>query len=164
LRYLIQNSSIYFRNFNDLPFSLHLNEDDLILEKGKEFHLFVYGINKRVSFTSTNFRVAGVNFNGRIMAYQTGKAFIIAKVDGEEIKCRVRVIDLNKNKLTLKVGKSYSLKVNGIVAIPSWKSSNPKVASVSMFGNVTAKSPGSTIITAKVKGKEIKCKVQVIDK
>lgn len=67
--------------------------------KGEEFRLFVYGINKRVSYHSTNFRVAGVNFNGRVFAYQTGKAYIIAKVDNKELKCRVKVIDLNKKDL-----------------------------------------------------------------
>jgi uncharacterized protein YjdB len=145
-----------------LPFSVHLNKQDVVLIKGEEFHLFVYGINQRVSYSTSNFRVAGVNFNGRVMAYQTGKAFIIVKVKGKVLKCRVRVIDINKEKLTLKEGKTYRLNVKGIAAFASWSSSNTKVASVSIFGKVKAKAAGDTVITAKVKGKIVKCKLHVI--
>jgi uncharacterized protein YjdB len=162
--YLVENSSIFYRKWRTMPFALHLNRNDIVLAKGEEFHLFVYGLNKRVSFASTNFRVAGVNFNGRVMAYQTGKAFIIAKVDKKELKCRVRVIDLNKDKLTLVVGETYHLKLNGIVALHSFKSSNSGIASVSLFGKVKANAPGNTIISVKVKDKELKCKVQVVKK
>jgi hypothetical protein len=163
LRYLVQNTSIFYRKDLTLPFSLHLNKQDVVLIKGEEFKLSVYGINVRVSYSSTNFRVAGVNFNGRVMAYQTGKAFILVKVKNKDklLKCRVRVIDINKEKLKLKAGASYRLKIEGIFAFTSWKSSNPKVATVNAFGKVKAKSKGSTVITAKVKGKVVKCTVSV---
>ncbi|NLK27430.1 MAG: hypothetical protein GX306_03690 [Clostridiales bacterium] len=161
LTFIIRNSSVFYRKIIILPFQLHLNKQDLVLKKGEEYHLFVYGINKWVSYHSTNFRVAGVNFNGRVFAYQTGKAFIVAKVDGKELKCRVRVIDINKDKITLSVGDSARLKVTGPAHFPRWRSSDPNVATVSMFGRVKGKSKGSTVITARWKGKEVKCKVRV---
>ncbi|MBH1941479.1 Ig-like domain-containing protein [Mobilitalea sibirica] len=161
LNLIVMNTSVYFRKTIQLPFSLHLNKQDIILAKGEEAKLFVYGINKRVSYSSTNFRVAGVNFNGRVHAYQTGKTFILAKVDGKILKCRVRVIDINKDRLSLYVGDDYRLRIKGIFSIPEWKSSNKKVATVSMFGYVKAKEKGTTIISAKVKGKTIKCIVKV---
>lgn len=161
INYLMVNSSLFYRKGITLPFSLHLNKQDIVLVKGEEFRLFVYGINKRVSYSSTNFRVAGVNFNGRVFAYQCGKAFIMVKVDSKILKCRVRVIDITKDKLNMEVGDTYRLKINGIFALTSWKSSNPKVASVSIFGKVKAKSSGSTVITAKIKGKAVKCKVNI---
>lgn len=159
--FLIQNSSIFYRKSITMPFSLHLNKQDLVMAKGEEFHLRVFAINKRVSFSSTNFRVAGVNFNGRIFAYQTGKAFILAKVDNKVLKCRVHVIDINKDKLTLKTGDTYHLKITGISSATKWHSSNPKVATVNLFGKVKAKKKGYTVITGMVKGKEVKCKVWV---
>lgn len=161
LQHIIFNSSIFYRKDINLPFSLHLNKQDLVLVKGEEYHLYVFGINKRVYFSTTNFRVAGVNFNGRVFARQPGLAFIIAKVDGKELKCRVRVIELNKDKLTLKAGSSYRLKVKGVTVLPQWKSSNKKVASVNIFGKVKAKRKGTAIITAKVNGKVVTCKVKV---
>jgi hypothetical protein len=161
LRYLYQNSSLFFRKNIVMPFSLHLNERDLYMIKGEEFHLYVYDINKRVSFSTTNFRVAGVNFNGRVFAYNTGKAFIIAKVDKKELRCRVHVIDINKDALKLSAGETYKLKIKGSRSLVSWKSGDRKIATVSMFGKVTAKSRGSTVITAKIKGRTLKCKVVV---
>lgn len=161
LNLLNRNSSIHFLDWPDLPFSMHLSTEDVVLLKGEEFKLYVNGINKRVSFSSTNFRVAGVNINGKIKAHRSGKAFIIAKVGNRKLKCRVRVIEINKEKLSLKVGDSYSLKINGMFCIPSWKSNNPKVASVNIFGRVKAKGKGRTVITARVKGRELKCTVLV---
>ena len=44
----------------------------------------------------------------------------------------------------------------------TWKSSNPKVASVTSKGKVTAKKKGTATIYAKVNGKTYKCKVTVL--
>lgn len=161
LHFLYENSAIFYRSTLNMPFSLHLNRQDIYMLKGEETKISVFGINKRVSYYSTNFRVVGVNFNGRIYAYRTGKAFVIAKVNGKELKCRVHVIDINKKRLTIRKGNYYRLKISGSSAFISWKSSNNKVASVSMFGNVKAKARGSTVITVKVKGRVIKCSVNV---
>lgn len=161
LRMLIMNTSIFYRKKILLPFALHLSEQDIVLEKGEEDRLFINGINKRATFYTTNFRVVGVNFNGRIFAYRTGKAYIIAKVDGKKLKCRVRVIDLNKDDLRLTTDETYHLKVLGPARLVKWKSSNPHVASVSLFGKVKAKNRGRTVVTAKWKGKELKCVVTV---
>jgi uncharacterized protein YjdB len=144
-----------------MPFSLHLSRQDIYMIKGEETHISVFGLNKRVKYHSTNFRVAGVNFTGRIFAYRTGKAFIIAKVGKKELKCRVHVIDISREKLVLKIGKSYRLKMKGAGAFTSWKSSDKSVATVTLFGTVTAKRKGKTVITAKVKGRTLKCTVTV---
>ena len=64
-------------------------------------------------------------------------------------------IRLNKKSVTLRVGKSYKLKVKGVkkkVKI-KWKSSNKKVVTVNSKGKIKAKKKGKATITAKVKGK-----------
>lgn len=58
-----------------------------------------------------------------------------------------------------KDGKHYWYTKN-VKAI--WKSSNPKVASVTSKGKVTAKKKGTATISAKVNGKTYKCKVTVL--
>ena len=161
LHSILMNSSLFFRNMVNMPFSLHLNKQDIYMIKGEENHLSVFGINKRVSYYSTNFRVVGVNFTGRLFAYNTGKAFVIVKVDKKVLKCRVHVININKKQLTLKKGKSYLLSVKGSGALVSWKSSKKSVATVSMFGKVKAVGKGKTEITAKVKGRYLHCVVIV---
>ena len=161
LHHLILNSSLFYRETIYLPFSLHLNQHDLYLQKGEEFRLVVYAVNKRVSFSSTNFRIAGVNFNGRVFAYRTGKTFILAKVDGKVLKCRVHVIDINKKKLRLRVGETYRLKIKGTFAYSSWKSNQSDIVQVNMFGKVKAVKRGEATITGKVKGKKLTCTIVV---
>lgn len=163
LKFVYENSSLFYQKSIQLPFSLHLNKRDLYLIKGEEFHLYVYALNKRVAFYSTNFRVADVNFNGRVYGYQTGKAFIIAEVDHKELKCRVHVIDINKKTLRLKRGDTYHLKIKGTYSYVRWKSGDERVATVNLFGHVTAVEKGRTVIVAKVKGKILTCNVIVED-
>lgn len=161
LHIIIENSSAYFRTMYRPFFSVHLNKTDVVMAKGEEFKLRLIGINERVKYSSTDFRIAGVNFNGRVYAYQTGQCFIIAKAGKKELKCRVIVIDINKERLSLRVGESYRLKIKGRGGIPNYKSSNPKVASVSWTGKVKAVSKGRTVITVRAKGKSFKCTVNV---
>lgn len=160
-KYFFQSTSLYFLDDINLPFSLHLNNQQLYMIPGEEYKLFVYGINKRVTYTSTNFRVAGVNFNGRVRAHRVGKTYILAETDNTILKCRVYVININKKKLQLKKGDACRLRINGNHSFVSWKSSNPKIVSVSMFGRVKANKKGKAFITAKVNGKTFICRVTV---
>lgn len=70
-------------------------------------------------------------------------------------------VRLNKTSVTLSVGESITLKLNGS-SIKSAKSSNKKVASVNSKGKVTAKKKGKATITITGKNKKkYKCKVTV---
>ncbi len=161
---IIENSSIYYKSRNIIwrrNYFMHLNAYDLYLIKGEEFHLKLHAINKRVTFSSTDFRVAPVYLHGRIRALQPGKCFILAKVDNKVLKCRVHVMEINKEKMTLKVGRSKRLRIRGVSSFVKWDSSNPRVASVSIFGTVKAKKKGNAIIYGTVKGKTLKCVVRV---
>lgn len=81
-------------------------------------------------------------------------------------------ITLNRTVYTLKKGKTIKLKatLNKAAGIPLgtkkqaviWKSSNPKVASVSGNGKVTAKKNGKTTITARIKGTRAKASSRII--
>lgn len=74
-------------------------------------------------------------------------------------------ITLNKTVYTIKKGKSVKLKAalnksarkKGV----EWKSSNPKIASVSKNGKVTAKKNGKTTITARIKGTNVKVESRI---
>lgn len=68
---------------------------------------------------------------------------------------------LNKTAVTLIQGKTVKLRVIGTKRKVTWKSSNKKIAKVNKKGVVKALSPGKCTITAKVKGKKLKCKVTV---
>lgn len=75
-------------------------------------------------------------------------------------------ITLNKSIYTLKKGKTVKLKATLNRAVKKkgvvWKSSNPKIASVSKNGRVTAKKSGKTVITAEVKDTKTKAGCRII--
>ena len=70
-------------------------------------------------------------------------------------------VKLNKNKATIYVGKTISLKLKNNKKKIKWSSSNKKVATVNNKGKVKGKKAGRTTITAKVGKKKYKCKVLV---
>lgn len=76
-------------------------------------------------------------------------------------KSPVFILLTSYNK-TLDIGREFYLGAivsNG--AVPKWKSSNSRVASVNTYGLVTAKKNGQAKITAKVSGAEARCTVTV---
>lgn len=68
---------------------------------------------------------------------------------------------LNKKKISIRVGKTYKLKLkNAKASKVTWKSSKTSVATV-YNGKVTAYKKGTAKVTAKYKGKKYVCKVTV---
>ena len=76
------------------------------------------------------------------------------------------IISLNKNKITLEVGQTYTLSATVLPKAYdklTWKSSNKAVATVTSKGKISAKSEGTASITLKTAdGKNTSCKVTVV--
>lgn len=70
-------------------------------------------------------------------------------------------VKLNRTSLTMNVGDTSQLKINGTSKKVSWSSNKSSVASVNSKGKVTAKKEGTATISAKVSGKTYKCNVTV---
>lgn len=70
-------------------------------------------------------------------------------------------ISLNKSSVTLVVGKSVYLSVNGTSKKVTWSSKDTSIAEVTKIGKVTAVKSGSTEVTATVDGKSYSCDVTV---
>lgn len=132
------------------------------------------GASEKITWTSSNTKVAGVSTSGSVKAKTVGKTTITAKLaSGVRTSCKVTVvkrpssIKLNKTRLTLTLGKSqkltYTLLPKKTVASVTWSSSNPKIASVDKNGKVKAVKAGTASITVKtVNGKKAVCKVTVL--
>lgn len=76
----------------------------------------------------------------------------------ESVSAAIRI---SNSKATLIVGQTKQLKITGTKTKPKWTTSRKSVATVTSSGKVTAKSKGSTTITAKVGKKSYKCKITV---
>lgn len=138
---------------------------------------------KSVTWKSSNTRVVTVNSAGKLTAVGNGSATITATAkDGskKKVTCKVTVkiptvvkvsrVSLNKNDLALtSKGQSYQLSASVAPSNASnksvkWTSGNPKVATVSSSGKVTAVANGNTTITATAadgSGKKDICAVTV---
>lgn len=121
--------------------------------------------NKKVTWKSSNNKVATVDAKGKVTAKKAGSVTITATAaDGSKKKstCKITVksnqvkvksVKLNKGKASLALNQTYQLKAvvspgNATNQKVTWKSSNNKVAMVDAKGKVTAKKAGSATITA----------------
>lgn len=69
---------------------------------------------------------------------------------------------LNAKTLYLERGDSYRLKVKGTSSKIKWTSNNKTIASVTSKGKVAARKIGSATITAQIRNKKYRCKVNVV--
>lgn len=134
--------------------------------------------NTRVTWKSSNNRVATVDSNGRVTMKGKGTARITAtSVDSPRVSdsCNIKVVQrvtgvkLNKNTISLKKKKSYRLKAtcspsNANKKSVTWKSYNTRVAKVDKNGKVTGVKKGKTTVRATAgdgSKKYAKCTVKV---
>lgn len=143
--------------------SVKISKTKYTMNKGENYTLKIKGTKKKVKWSSDNKKVATVNSKGKVTAKKKGKATITAKVGNKKYKCKITVESpsINKTKVTIKQGETYTLKVKDTSRKITWTSSNKKVATVNSKGKVSAKKKGTATITAKVGSKKIKCKVTV---
>lgn len=114
-------------------------------------------ITGKVTFKSSNKKVATVNSKGVITGKKAGKAVITVKVGKYTKKLTVKVkkpsFKLVKSSAKLKKGKKTTIKVKAApVSKVTYKTSNKKVATVNSKGVVTAKKKGTAKITVKCNG------------
>lgn len=156
--------------------SIKLNKKTLTVNKGAYKQLkatITKNSTDKVTWSSSNKKVATVDKNGVVVGVKKGTATITAKTSsGKKETCKVTVkipstkVKLNKTKVTLAKGKSVTLKAtltptNSTDKL-TWTSSNKKVATVTSKGKVTAVKKGTATITVKTtSGKKATCKVTV---
>lgn len=71
-----------------------------------------------------------------------------------------RRIGISQTNVSIGVGETVQIKVTGTKKKVKWSTSNRKVATVK-GGKITGRKKGRAVITAKVKGKTLKCRVTV---
>lgn len=157
-----------------------LNKTSTTIKKGRSKTITAtvnptIATNKKVTWLSSDEKIAKVDVNGKITAINYGTATITAKtVNGKTAKCKVIVpvpvsgVKLNKSVTTINIGATETLIAtvspsNAANKNVTWTSSNTKIAKVDKNGKVTGMSAGTVTITCKTVdgGKTATCKVNV---
>lgn len=165
------------------PSGIQINYTKIKMQKGTKFKWLEASVlpqsasDQTLTWESSNPKVASVDGKGVIKAKKAGKARItVSTVNGIRKDINVQVVNkkitvakitLSQKKATVKKGRKLKLRatiapVNAANKKLTWKSSNPKVASVNSKGVVTAKKPGKVKITCTAKDKSRKKAVCVV--
>ncbi|MDY3249965.1 MAG: Ig-like domain-containing protein [Candidatus Choladocola sp.] len=127
---------------------------------------------EKVTYSTSNKKVATVSSKGVIEAKASGTAKITVKSGSKKVTVTVIVQKVAPAKIsgvpaskTLKKGKTLTLKPKllptGSEAKITYKSSNTKVATVNASGKITAKKAGKAVITVKAGNVSVKCTITV---
>ena len=154
-------TSLYYRTPLYRPINGGLNRYDLTLQVGEQYHLYIFGLNRRVSFVSTDIKVATVNLSGTVKAWRPGTTIIRVKSKGKIQKCRVRVVDLSRNSLKLHIGQTKRLYVKYAFLGVRFSSSDEEVVTVTSTGKVRAVGKGKAKVTASYRGTKMYCVIVV---
>ena len=142
--------------------SVSLDKKSVTLLKGKKKTLTAtrnpLTATEKITWSSSDKKVATVDKNGKVTAKGSGKATITAKTaNGKKASCKITVpgVTLKTTKATVKVKKTTTIKVKSTVVkgdkVKSYKVSNKKVAKVSSKGVVTGVKKGKAVITVTMK-------------
>ena len=128
---------------------------------------------EKVTYKSSNTKIATVSSTGVITAKKVGKVTITVQSGKQKATVTLTVkkapaLKAIKNvptKKTITKGKTYTLKPqlypSGAIAKITYTSSNKSVATVDSKGKITAKKKGTPVITVKAGKFTAKCKVTV---
>lgn len=137
------------------------------LDVGDEFYISAVASNgNKITFRSSNSKVASVSPYGRIIAKKSGEAKITVKAGKAQARCRIIVkktrIDVNEKNISMDNGSTFQLKAAASTGHGlTYKSSKKSVAAVDEKGLITAKKPGEANITISVDGVSEICKIKV---
>ena len=128
---------------------------------------------EKVTYNSSNTKIATVSSTGVITAKKVGKVTITVQSGKQKATVTLTVkkapaLKVIKNvptKKTITKGKTYTLKPqlypSGAIAKITYTTSNKSIATVDSKGKITAKKKGTAVITVKAGKFTAKCKVTV---
>lgn len=126
----------------------------------------IRGASNKISWNSSNSRIAKVDKKGKVTAIRKGTAYITATANKVKKTCKIIVkepsLKLRHTSVQLKKNKTFAIKAT---AVPkgkiTYKSSKSKVASVNRKGIVTGLRRGGATITVKCNGVKRLIKITV---
>ncbi len=147
--------------------SLKINSSEIYMLAGKSRKLSVrvrpaYNTDS-YSWYSTDTGIVTVDGNGVIRTVGPGTADVVVESEnaGVSSTCTVHSLAISRSSIRLEQYDSYWLDIIGTQDKVTWRSSNPRVCTVTQSGHVVARKAGTTTVTAVVDGKTLSCVVRV---
>ncbi len=147
--------------------SLKINSSEISMLTGKSRQLSVRitptNTTESVTWYSTDTSIVNVDENGIITTVGAGTADVVCEggLNNVSATCTIHSMALSQTSLVLEQYDSFDLYVDGAVKNVSWRSGNPRVATVTSSGKIVGRMAGTTTITATVDGKTMTCVVTV---
>lgn len=140
-----------------------INISQNTIRPGDFFELEVKYNTVPVQWMSTDPSVAIVSNEGMVVGVTQGVTTIIATAGNRQFGCVVSVesLAINRSSLLLDIGQIAYLQIIGATEPVVWTSTNPKIATVDISGNITAIAPGKVNIIGAIAGKNFVCSVTV---
>ncbi len=172
-------------------YAYYLKSDEILLDVGSSYQIELQPKNERYfdylkyKYTTQDENIATVDEYGTVTAVGAGTTTLKISLkpgftNTQTVKIVVETLDVSEVQIgiieddTLKIADSFELDNNQSVTLKAvannredlnvsakYKSSNPQVATVDAFGNVTSKHDGVTVITAEINGVEANVTIHV---
>ena len=148
--------------------SVSINTKETVMLKGKTRKLTarLYPINthETVRWVSTDTSIVQVDSEGNIVTVGAGVCEVVAYSSSGSVedRCKVYSYAMHYPDIRIEQYDTFNLYTDGAPEAVSWRSSNPRIASVDQNGVVTARMPGECVITATVRGKSVTTYVRVM--
>ncbi|MCR5215852.1 MAG: Ig-like domain-containing protein [Lachnospiraceae bacterium] len=151
--------------------SMRLNSTEISMLTGKVRALTLrttpYNANEPVDWYSSDTSIVTVDGTGKITTVGPGTATVtvIGQQSGVSTSVIVHSLAISKSSLYMQQYDPFQLYVDGRAEgqTVSWRTSNPRVATISSTGEVIGRKPGTTTITAVVDNKTLTCTVTIIE-
>lgn len=147
--------------------SITINSSEITMLKGKTRKLtatiFPNKTTDGVNWYSTDTSIVKIDQYGNIITVGAGHCEVVAYSSSGSVedRCIIHSIAMSCTRLNMEQYDTFNLYVDGAPAAVSWRSSNPRIASVDQNGLVTGRMPGECVITGTVNGKTVTCNVTI---
>lgn len=148
--------------------SISVNSSEITMLKGKTrkltARLYPTNSNETVKWVSSDTSIVTVDQYGNIITVGAGHCEVTAYSSAGSVEdtCIIHSLAMSCVDLKLEQYDTFNLFVDGAPSGISWRSSNPRIASVDQNGVVTGRMPGECRITATVEDKTVTCYVKVM--
>lgn len=148
--------------------SVSINSSEVTMLKGKTrrltARLYPTNTNEHVNWLSTDTSIVQVDDKGNIITVGAGTCEVIAYSSAGTVQdsCIIHSVAMHFTDIRIEQYDTFNLYVDGNPAAVSWRTSNPRIATVTQNGVVTGRMPGECVITATVNGKTVTCYVKVM--